>query len=76
FAFLAALKSMGFLPAAAGDVANDLSRWLLLIALGAAGLKTSVKEFASIRPSHVTLALLATAFLAAFIVVGLLWYRG
>ncbi len=32
--------------------------------------------FASIRPSHVTLALLAAAFLAAFIVVGLLWYRG
>lgn len=76
FAFLAALKSMGFLPAAAGDVANDLSRWLLLTALGAVGLKTSVKEFASIRPSHVTLALLAAAFLAAFIVVGLLWYRG
>ncbi|ASP87644.1 MULTISPECIES: YeiH family protein [Sinorhizobium] len=76
FAFLAALKSMGFLPAAAGDVANDLSRWLLLTALGAVGLKTSVKEFASIRPSHVTLALLATVFLAAFIVVGLVWYRG
>ncbi|YCI06024.1 YeiH family protein (plasmid) [Ensifer sp. D2-11] len=76
FTFLAALASMGFLPAAAADVAADLSRWMLLTALGAVGLKTSVKEFASIRPSHVTLAMLATGFLAAFIVVGLLWHRG
>lgn len=76
FALLAALKSLGFLPAAVGDVAADLSRWALLTALAAVGLKTSVREFGDVRPSLVALALLATGFLAAFIVIGLLWHRG
>ncbi|NRP74897.1 hypothetical protein ILFOPFJJ_05820 [Ensifer psoraleae] len=76
FALLAALKSFGLLPAAIGDVAADLSRWALLTALAAVGLKTSVRQFAGVRPSVIVLALLATGFLAVFMVLGLLWHRG
>lgn len=48
----------------------------LLTALAAIGLKTSVREFAAVKGSVIALALFATAFLAAFIIVGLLWHRG
>lgn len=75
FALLAALKSFGLLPVAAANLAADLSRWALLTALAAVGLKTSVREFATVKGSVIALALLATGFLAVFIVVGLLWHK-
>lgn len=75
FVLLAALKSLGLLPEEAANLAADLSRWALLTALAAVGLKTSVREFAGVKGSVIALALLATGFLAAFIIVGLLWHR-
>jgi uncharacterized membrane protein YadS len=44
--------------------------------IAAVGLRTSVREFGGARRSVIALALLATGFLATFIITGLLWRRG
>jgi uncharacterized integral membrane protein (TIGR00698 family) len=43
FALLVALRSFGFVPGAVVDLANDVSRWCLIAAIGALGMKTSFK---------------------------------
>ncbi|MCA1370330.1 putative sulfate exporter family transporter [Bradyrhizobium sp. BRP14] len=76
FALLAALNSVGLLPAVVADLAAEVSRWALLMALGAVGMRTPLKELATLRLSTIGLALLATGLLTTFVVVGLLWHRG
>lgn len=75
FAVLAALRSFGLLPDAVADLAAEVSRWALLIALAAVGLRTSLKEAVAIRSPVVPLALLATGFLAVLMAAGLLMIR-
>ncbi|WP_234820008.1 MULTISPECIES: putative sulfate exporter family transporter [Sinorhizobium] len=76
FALLAALRSLGLLPAIVADLTGEVSRWALLMALGAVGLRTPLKELATLRLSTMGLALLATGLLTTFVVTGLLWRRG
>ncbi|SMP00139.1 YeiH family protein, partial [Paracoccus laeviglucosivorans] len=44
FLVLAALNSLGLIPQALAGAAADLSRWALLIAIAAVGIKTSLKR--------------------------------
>jgi uncharacterized integral membrane protein (TIGR00698 family) len=69
FAALVAINSAGLLPHAAIDVANDVSRWCLVAAIAALGMKTSFKDLfeAGFRPIGLMLA--ETAWIFALVLV-------
>ncbi|SLN54435.1 YeiH family protein [Roseisalinus antarcticus] len=72
FVVLAALNSTGIVPVAVSDLAGDTSRVLLLMAIGAVGMKTSLKEVVEVGPAAMAMLVSETLFLATLIAVGLL----
>ncbi len=67
FAALVAVNSIGFLPRFAIDAANDVSRWCLVAAIAALGMKTSFRDLfdAGFRP--VGLMLAETVWIGLFV---------
>lgn len=58
-----ALNSLGLVPAALADLASSLSQWLLLIAIAALGVRTSLAALFALGPRHFALILSETVFL-------------
>ena len=73
FLVLAALNSLGLIPQVLADGAGALSRWALLIAIAAVGIKTSLKRMFEVGPGAIALMVAETVFLGVFIVSGLHW---
>ncbi|RDW11689.1 YeiH family protein [Paracoccus thiocyanatus] len=71
FLVLAALNSLGLVPAAVSELAGQLSRWALLIAIAAVGIKTSLKKMFEVGTGAIALILAETVFLAVFVTIGL-----
>lgn len=76
-AFLAivALNSLGLVPAGAQDAMSGASRWCILTAIAALGVKTSLRSMAAVGHRAVLLMLGETAFIAA-IVLAVLQFAG
>ena len=75
FAVLVAVNSTGWLPNAVAHAGGDASRWCLVAAIAAIGMKTRLKELLDVGLKPVLLMLAETAFLAA-LVLGLLAWAG
>jgi uncharacterized integral membrane protein (TIGR00698 family) len=74
FAILAAVASTGFVPAAILEAGSTLSRWCLVVAIAAIGMKTSLKSLVDMGAKSVLLLVAETLFLAALaITVIALW---
>lgn len=73
FLALAAINSLGLVPARLAGLLGDLSRWALLIAIAAVGMKTALRTILDVGGQAITLIVAETVFLAVFILVGLLW---
>jgi uncharacterized integral membrane protein (TIGR00698 family) len=73
FFVLACINSTGWIPPAVQQLGNDLSRWSLVIAISALGMKTQLKELASVGLKPVLLMVGETVFLAALVMVLLRW---
>ncbi|WP_265499661.1 YeiH family protein [Paracoccus beibuensis] len=71
FLALAALNSAGLVPAAVADWAGVLSRWALLIAIAAVGIKTSLARMLDVGGVAIGLIVAETVFLGVFVVTGL-----
>ena len=71
FLVLAALNSVGVIPAVLADWAGVLSRWALLIAIAAVGIKTSLKRMLDVGGVAIGLIVAETIFLGVFVVAGL-----
>lgn len=71
FLALAALNSAGLFPAILADLAASLSRWALLIAIAAVGIKTSLGRMLEVGGAAIALLIAETLFLGVFIVAGL-----
>lgn len=71
FLALAALNSVGLIPASLADLAGTLSRWALLVAIAAVGIKTSLGRMAEVGGGAIALLIAETVFLGIFIVAGL-----
>ncbi|WP_374544633.1 YeiH family protein [Rhodoblastus sp.] len=69
FAALVMANSLGLLPKVATDAANDLSRWCLVTAIAALGMKTSFKDLAAVGWKPIAVMVLETAWIAALTVV-------
>lgn len=65
FAVLVLLNSSNLLPEVTTDFANDVSRWCLVTAIAALGMKTSFKDLAAVGWKPIALMALETAWIAA-----------
>jgi uncharacterized integral membrane protein (TIGR00698 family) len=75
FALLVALNSTGWLPAGLAHAGGEFSRWCLVAAIAAIGMKTRLKELVSVGLKPVLLMLAETAFLAVLVLALLAWVR-
>src|ERR1700735_3611724 len=67
FAVLVVLNSIGLLPKVAIDLANDVSRWCLVAAIAALGMKTSFKALFAVGWRPVGLMIAETLWIAALV---------
>jgi len=75
FAVLVAINSFGFIPRMVTDIFSGLSRWCLVVAIAALGVKTSLQQLASLGWRPVVMLMTETVFLAGLILGGLLLLR-
>lgn len=66
FVALSIVASMQILPTTATHQISGLSRWMLVIAIAAAGLKTNFQELAKLGWQPVLMLVVETLFIAAF----------
>lgn len=77
FFVLLAVNSFGIIPNFVNDAAAEASRWALLCAIGAVGIKTSLKDVLDVGGKAIALLVTQTLFIAT-LTVGLLifWQSG
>jgi len=63
FAALVAINSLGFLPKWGVDAATEVSRWCLVTAIAALGMKTSFKSLVEVGWKPVALMVIETAWI-------------
>jgi uncharacterized integral membrane protein (TIGR00698 family) len=73
FAVLVAISSSGWLPAQAIEAGSVVSRWCLVTAIAAIGMKTSLKSLADMGMKPVMLIVIETVLLAAMVLGVLAW---
>ena len=73
FVLLAAVNSTGWVPVLLQNTANDLSRWCLVIAISALGMKTQLKELATVGIKPIVLMVGETFFLALLVLLMMHW---
>jgi len=67
FVVLMAINSSGWLPTGVASSGSELSRWLLVAAIAGIGMKTQLKELATVGLKPVLLMLGETLFLVALV---------
>lgn len=73
FLVLACINSTGLVPAMVQGGVNELSRWCLVIAIAAIGMKTQLKELAAVGIKPILLMVGETAFLVALVLTLMHW---
>lgn len=71
FVILAGANSMGWLPLLVTDALTEMSRWALLCAVAAVGVRTSLQEVLQVGGGAITLLVLETLFIATVVLVSL-----
>ncbi|NMG76596.1 putative sulfate exporter family transporter, partial [Aromatoleum diolicum] len=75
FAVLVVVNSLGLIPKPVTEATSSLSRWCLVVAIAALGVKTSFQQLAAVGWRPVAMLAANTVFLAALILGGLLMLR-
>ncbi|WP_153130649.1 YeiH family protein [Dechloromonas hortensis] len=75
FAALIVINSLGWIPKPVVDGMSGLSRWCLVVAIAALGVKTSFQQLAALGWRPVLMLLIDTVFLACLILGGLMLQR-
>ena len=73
FLILATLNSLGLIPASVAQFCSDVSRWALLIAIAAVGMKTSLRRILDVGGQAIWLIVIETIFIAVFVLGGVKW---
>jgi len=71
FIILAVISSAGWVPTKLADWLAQVSRWLLVIAIAAVGMKTNLKHVLAVGGTAIGLIVVETLFLAVFMLVGI-----
>jgi uncharacterized integral membrane protein (TIGR00698 family) len=69
FGVLVLVNSTGYVPSFVQGLANEMSRWCLVISIAAIGMKTQLKEIVTVGWKPVALMIGETAFLAVLVIV-------
>ncbi|WP_329605731.1 putative sulfate exporter family transporter [Rhodovulum sulfidophilum] len=72
FLILALINSLGWIPAALQALLWALSKWAMLTAIAAVGMKTDLKRILSVPPQSVVLIFLETLFIAGVVLAGVM----
>jgi uncharacterized integral membrane protein (TIGR00698 family) len=75
FVLLVVINSTGWLPKPLVSAGNEVSRWFLVAAMAAIGMKTHLKDILTVGWKPVALMVLETLFLAGLF-YGLMWFVG
>jgi uncharacterized integral membrane protein (TIGR00698 family) len=70
FCVLALINTLGLVPGPIAGALNELSRWMLVAAIVAIGIKTSLQSVLRVGPVPVAIMIAETAFLAGWILIG------
>ena len=73
FAVLVAINSTGWIPDVVAKAGSEFSRWCLVAAIAGIGMKTQLKELATVGVKPVLLMLAETTFLALLVLALLRW---
>lgn len=73
FALLVAINSLGIIPAPALAALKSVSRWCLVTAIAALGMKTSLKAMAEVGGRAIALIVAETVFLALLVLAIVVW---
>ena len=71
FLALATINSFGVIPEFVATALSDVSRWALLVAIAAVGMKTSLRRMLDVGGQAIVLIVGETLFIAAFILIGI-----
>ena len=71
FLVLAVASSFGWIPPVVADLLSQASRWLLLVAIAAVGMKTNLKQVLSVGGAAIALIVVETLFIAGLILGGM-----
>ena len=75
FAALVVINSLGWIPKAAGDASAEVSRWCLVAAIGALGMKTSFRALVAAGWRPVAVMVIETAWLFALVLTAVTLFR-
>ena len=73
FALLVAINSIGWVPEVVLTTGSDASRWCLIAAIAAIGMKTQLKELSTVGIKPIVLMVGETIFLAVVVLLLLRW---
>jgi uncharacterized integral membrane protein (TIGR00698 family) len=73
FAVLVVLNSAGVIPAPVLAVIKNISRWCLVTAIAALGMKTSLKAMADVGKRAIALIVAETLFIAILVLMVVVW---
>jgi uncharacterized integral membrane protein (TIGR00698 family) len=73
FAVLVAINSTGRVPAGLATLGTDLSQWCLVTSMAAIGMKTQLRELATVGLKPVALMVGETVFLIGLVLVMMRW---
>ena len=71
FLVLATLNSLHLIPAQIATFLSEASRWLLLTAIAAVGMKTNLKHVLAVGGPAIALLFTETLFIASFVLLGI-----
>ena len=74
FVVFVGINSLGIVPKPATQFINDISRWCLVTAIGALGMKTSLKSLFEVGWKPVSIIVAETIFLAVFVLAAIRWF--
>ncbi|MEL6746984.1 MAG: YeiH family protein [Pseudomonadota bacterium] len=69
FLIIATINSLGLIPVMVADAIGEISKWALLVAIAAVGMKTSLKRMFDVGGTAITLIIGETIFIAVFVAV-------
>ncbi|MDL9997453.1 putative sulfate exporter family transporter [Variovorax sp. J22P240] len=75
FALLVAVNSAGLIPAALQQALQMLSTWLLVISMAAIGMKSHLRDFATVGLKPIVLMVSETVFLAVLVIAFIFFTR-
>ncbi|OTG91187.1 YeiH family protein [Acinetobacter sp. ANC 3832] len=74
FLILACINSTGWVPTVVQGGVNEMSRWALIIAISALGMKTQIKELASVGIKPILLMIGESVFLVVLVLLLMHWW--